>query len=127
MSNPATVLIVDDDPEIIEQVTSFLTRSGYNVLSAATGAEALARAADARPELILLDIGLGDADGLELLDGLLKPAAAGDEVQSPTIFMLTARYDIEAVETALRRGASDYLMKPIDLRHLASVVAQVLG
>lgn len=113
------ILVVDDEPAIIELVTTALRFVGFEVQSAATGREALTVAADFMPHLVILDIMLPDFDGLEICRRL---RASGDFV--PVIF-LTARDDHEDKLRGFASG-DDYLTKPFSLEELIARVRAIL-
>jgi len=105
------ILVVDDEPHIRRLLGHALLRAGHAVTEAATAAEALSKARHERPDIILLDLGLPDRDGLELVP-LLK--ANGD----PGIIILSARDATEEKVAALDLGADDYVTKPFDSEEL---------
>ncbi|MHB1595906.1 MAG: response regulator transcription factor [Streptosporangiaceae bacterium] len=114
------VLVVDDEPNIAELVQVALRFHGCEVTTAATGAQAIARAESDRPDLIVLDVMLPDFDGFEVCRRL---RAAGDEV--PVIF-LTARDTSSDTVTGLALGGDDYVTKPFSVEALAARVRAVL-
>lgn len=102
------ILICDDDPLLMELINFRLGAKGYEVLKAIDGDEALARATEDLPELIVLDAMMPRMDGFEVLLRIKNnPATA----QIPVI-MLTARRSERDIVSALERGADDYLVKP---------------
>lgn len=114
------VLVVDDDFMVAEIHRRFVDRvDGYRAVSLArNGAEALAAAAELRPDLILLDVYLPDMTGLEVLRRL---RAEGNLVG---VIMVTAARELDTVRGALDGGAADYLIKPFDFEQLqAKLVA----
>ena len=114
----ATVLVVDDDPEIVRLLRSYLERSGYSVLTAGTGAAALAALRTARPDVLLLDLMLPDLDGWAITREVRR-----DPVLAETqIIMLTARVEDSDKILGLELGADDYMTKPFNPRE---VVARV--
>ena len=117
------VLLVEDNEAIRGAFTILLQESGYDVLAAASGAEAL-EAADTRgPHLILLDLGLPDMSGLEVARAL----RARDEHRDTPIIALTGRA-LETDEEACRAaGCTDYLTKPINTEQLLTVLEGYLG
>jgi DNA-binding response OmpR family regulator len=119
-----TVLIVDDEPNVVELVRVTLEDDRINVLAATSGAEALEVAAEAHPDLILLDVHLPDLSGLEVCRRLRRePALAGGR-----IVMLTAAAQREDVSRGLAAGADEYLTKPFSpVRLLALVESLVPG
>ena len=103
----ACVLIVDDDLHIRRLLQSTLGRAGYVAIEATTAAEALAQARTARPDAILLDLGLPDRDGLEIVQLLRRECAA-------PIIVVSARDATDQKVTALDLGAHDFVTKPFD-------------
>ena len=110
-TRPATVLVVDDEAAIRRFLKSTLEVQGWATLMAGDGAEALRAARHHRPELVLLDLGLPDRDGIELI-GELK--ALGE----PAVLVLTSRDDERSKVEALDRGADDYVTKPFGVPEL---------
>jgi DNA-binding response OmpR family regulator len=114
-----TVLIVEDDPGIRTVLGRALTERGYAVHSAANGMSGLQMALDVRPELVVLDLGLPDVDGTEVLRMLRA-------VSTVPVVVATARDDEAAVIAALRTGADDYVVKPFSVEHLDARINAVL-
>ncbi|CAM5302408.1 DNA-binding response regulator OS=Streptomyces fumanus OX=67302 GN=GCM10018772_25080 PE=4 SV=1 [Streptomyces fumanus] len=114
------LLLVDDEPSILDSVGRYLSFVGYHVRTAATGREALNAARDFLPELILLDIMLPDADGLEVLRRIRS-----DELPVAVIF-LTARDSRRDVVAGLTAGGDDYITKPFGLDEVTARVEAVL-
>ena len=110
-TRPATVLVVDDEAAIRRFLKSTLEVQGWATLMAGDAAEALRAARHHRPELVLLDLGLPDRDGIELI-GELK--ALGE----PAVLVLTSRDDERSKVEALDRGADDYVTKPFGVPEL---------
>ncbi len=113
------VLVVDDDFMVAEIHRRFVERvDGFRPVGVArTGADALASAAELRPDLILLDVYLPDMTGLEVLQRL---RAEGNRVG---VIMVTAARELDTVRGALDGGAADYLVKPFDFDHLQTKLA----
>ena len=107
---PLRVLVVEDDAAIRRLLHTALTRSGYHVVEAADARAALAALAIDKPEAVLLDLGLPDRDGLELVP-LIKAAGVA-------LIVVSARGDTEQKVTALDLGADDYVIKPFDTEEL---------
>ena len=119
MTRASKILVVDDEPHIRTLLRATLVRAGYDVVEAASGREATnARAID-KPDLILLDLGLPDRDGLELV-ALLR----GDP--SPRLIVVSAREETEQKVAALDLGADDYVTKPFDTDELLARVRAAL-
>ena len=117
-----TVLIVDDEPNIVQLVRITLEDSRVRVLEAADGTTALDRAAAFRPDLILLDIDLPDVSGLEVCRRLKEDA----DLAKMKIVMLTAAAQREDVARGLAAGADEYLTKPFSPVRLLSLVEQLM-
>jgi two-component system response regulator MprA len=109
------VLVIDDEPGIVGFVELGLRQEGYRVASASTGAAGLELFRAQRPEAVILDVGLPDADGFDVL------AAIRSESDVP-IVMLTARGDLEDRVRGLDLGADDYVAKPF---HFAELLARL--
>ena len=113
------VLLVDDEPPIQRFVRAELEAQGYRVLTASSGAEALARLDADRPDLLLLDVMMPEMDGFEVLRRLRATSAV-------PVIMLTARgSDLDTVR-GLQSGADDYLTKPFNPEELAARISAVL-
>ncbi len=122
VSNPGncrSVLVVDDDPNVVELARLYLERDGYRVLTALDGADGLASAREERPDIVVLDVMLPRLNGLDICRALRE------ESQVP-IIMLTARVEEEDRLTGLELGADDYITKPFSPRELAARVRAVL-
>ena len=117
------MLVVDDEENVSHLVATALRLDGFTTVVAASGSEALSAVADHAPALIVLDIMLGGADGLDGVGVLRSLRAAGRE--TPVIF-LTARDDSADVVTGLRAGADDYVVKPFRVEELLARVHAVL-
>jgi two-component system cell cycle response regulator len=109
-SSGARILVVEDTPHNLELMTYLLEAHGHAVVPTTTGAEALAQAHRARPDLVILDVQLPDADGYEILAALRADPALHD---IPTI-AVTAYAMVGDRDHALAAGFDGYLTKPID-------------
>jgi two-component system KDP operon response regulator KdpE len=107
------VLIVDDDPQLLRTLRITLAARGYDVLTAVDGRAALHAAADGRPGVIVLDLGLPDIDGSDVISELRTFTPA-------PIVVLSARTDATDKVRALDRGADDYVTKPFGVDELAA-------
>ena len=105
MATADTILIIDDEVQIRRLLEITLSANGYKISEAATGKEGLIHAATVHPVLIILDLGLPDADGIEILKKLRE------WYQKP-ILILSVRSSEEDIIRALDNGANDYLTKP---------------
>jgi len=119
-SRPARLLVVDDERLIRWSLEQQLRREGYTVQSVETGAEALQRVQADPPDLILLDVRLPDADGVELL-GRLR--AADPEC---LVIVMTAHGGVESAVRAMKLGAHDYVSKPFDMEELKLSIRKAL-
>src|SRR5436309_11359820 len=119
MNADKTILVVDDERNIVELVRLYLTNEGYNVETAGTGTEALRKFASARPALVVLDLMLPEIDGWEVCRRIRR------ESEVP-IIMLTARSDDVDKIVGLELGADDYLGKPFNPRELVARIKAVL-
>ena len=113
------ILVVDDEPNIIELAKLYLEREGYQVEGAASGHDALSRQVSFNPDLIILDLMLPDIDGFEVC----RQIRAKSDVP---ILMLTARKEDVDKIVGLEMGADDYLTKPYNPRELVARVRAVL-
>jgi two-component system, OmpR family, alkaline phosphatase synthesis response regulator PhoP len=113
------VLVVDDEPAIVEIVRDYLADAGYRVSTARSGEEALRQVRSIRPDLIVLDLGLPGLDGLDV-------ARAIRQSRRIPIIMLTARADEADRVVGLELGADDYVVKPFSPRELLARVRAVL-
>jgi DNA-binding response OmpR family regulator len=117
------ILAADDDDDILELIAFRLERSGYTVLQARNGEEALRLALDRRPDLAVLDVMMPKIDGFELTRRLRAEAATS---RIP-IILLTARAQDADVEQGFEAGADDYIRKPFSPQELRARVQSILG
>jgi two-component system, OmpR family, alkaline phosphatase synthesis response regulator PhoP len=110
-----TILVVDDEPKIVQLVRDYLERAGFRVLTAPNGKSALRLAHSERPDLIILDLGLPEMDGLDVTRLLRKDS-------NVPILMLTARSEETDKLIGLELGADDYITKPFSPRELVARV-----
>lgn len=115
----ATILVVDDEAKIVKIVRDYLERAGFTVVSAADASTALGSMRRAKPDLIILDLGLPGRDGLDVARGI----RADSDVP---IIMLTARGDETDRVSGLELGADDYIVKPFSPKELVARVRAVL-
>ncbi|HEY7065337.1 MAG TPA: response regulator transcription factor [Chloroflexota bacterium] len=114
------VLIVEDDPVQADLHRDILESDGYRVESLADGATALERIEAGGIDLVLLDIGLPELDGVAVCQGIRATARA----HHPPIIMLSALPDATLGQTVAGADADDYLSKPFDIKELLTVVAR---
>jgi CheY-like chemotaxis protein len=117
-----TILIADDEPEVVQLVRMILEWEGYAVLDTADGLQALERIKAEQPDLILLDVRMPKMSGLTVLEHLAK-----SELAAIPVIMLSVVTTYPDVRTALQRGAIAYLSKPFELKEMTRLVAQVLS
>lgn len=114
-----TVLLVDDDTDILELLQAYFETKGYDVVTAHDGVAALQQIENSAPELILLDIGLPRLDGLSVLE------AVRSRRRVPVI-LLSALDGVDAVVKGLACGADDYLVKPFEIRELDARIDAIM-
>jgi DNA-binding response OmpR family regulator len=112
----ANVLVVEDDPKIAAMLAKGLRAKGHSVETLATGTEAIARVEQGGIDLQLLDLGLPDIDGLEVLRRLR------DSKRQVPVIVITARSDPHDRDTALGLGVVEYLTKPFAWAHLWAAI-----
>lgn len=118
MTASAKLLVVDDEPAIRRLIGAALARGGYRLVEAGSGREALTAMQIDKPDAVLLDLGLPDRDGLELVP-LMKQAGAA-------VIVVSARDDTEQKVTALDLGADDYVTKPFDTEEVLARIRTAL-
>ena len=118
-----TILIVDDDPDILELLKMSLEPEGYTIRAASDGEAAVQSATMNPPDLILLDVMMPQKDGIQVIEDL----KANADTRSLPIILLTARGQTEDKLLGLDTGADDYITKPFDLREVTARVEAVLG
>jgi two-component system response regulator HydG len=111
------VLLVDDDADLVRALGDYFDRIGYEVGRAGTAEEGLEAFDRVRPDVVILDLHLPDAKGLDVLEQLRSRGGA--------VIVLTGQGDIETAVRAMQLGAENFLTKPVDLNHLAAATARV--
>jgi two-component system alkaline phosphatase synthesis response regulator PhoP len=114
-----TILVVDDEPKITDLLRDYLVRSGFTVWIAGDGRTALAAARDKKPDLIIVDLGLPDMDGLDVTRSIRRESAV-------PVIVLTARDEETDKILGLELGADDYVTKPFSPKELVARVRAVL-
>ena len=114
-----TILVIDDEPKIVEICRDYLVAAGFDVITASDGPQGLAAARRERPDLIVLDLMLPGMDGLDVCRELRRES-------STPVIMLTARVEESDKLVGLELGADDYLTKPFSPRELVARVRAVL-
>jgi DNA-binding response OmpR family regulator len=117
-----TVLVAEDDEDILLLVATRLQRDGFDVITARTGVEALELVRERRPEIVVLDIGMPPPDGLEVVRRI-----RGDTALSATrLLLLTAKAQESDVRRGLEAGADAYVSKPFSPADLSARVRELL-
>ncbi|MFD1394975.1 response regulator transcription factor [Kroppenstedtia eburnea] len=114
-----TLLLVDDEEQVLQFMEPFLRQEGFRTLTAQTGSEALEKAGEKKPALVVLDWMLPEMSGIEVCRELRKMSRMG-------IIMVTARTEETDKIIGLEVGADDYITKPFSLRELAARIRSVL-
>jgi len=116
------ILVVDDEPNIVQTLKDRLEMNDFRVLIASNGKEGLDTALSEQPDVILLDVIMPIMDGLEMLEAL-RQDVNGKEL---SIIMLTARSQTDDIARASSAGIEDYIVKPFDLSELLEKIERVL-
>ncbi len=119
---PGKILIVDDEPDIVEFISYNLKSRGYLIATARDGVEAIRKAKEFRPNLILLDMMMPNKDGIETI----KELRSLPDFDDTEIIFLTALNDEKYEIEGLKKGADDYIAKPIKPELLATRIASAL-
>ncbi|WP_420632218.1 response regulator transcription factor [Candidatus Leptofilum sp.] len=118
-----SVLVVDDELEIRQLLTTMLTLMGYESFMAEDGLDALEKIPECRPDILILDVMMPRMDGLTLCRKLRETA----ETAELPIIMLSGKAHQEAIQEGLNAGANRYLVKPTGLDELTRNISEVLG
>jgi DNA-binding response OmpR family regulator len=117
------ILVVDDEDDILQFLELVLREKGYDVVTAASGQEALTRAQMERPDLVLLDIMMPQMDGWEVL----KLLRVDEETADIPVAMLSARTEAKDRVQGLQEGAIDYICKPFALQELLDKIGTIFA
>lgn len=120
MPNPPCILIVDDDPSLLELLRLALEHNGYATAQARNGVEGEKVFKAVKPDLVMLDVMMPYRDGFSLCQVLRQQS-------NVPVIMLTARQEVEDIVRGLELGADDYITKPFNLREVLARVGAVLG
>ncbi len=115
------ILIVDDELDLLDMLTTYFLGSNYEVDTATNGTDALVAVTRQRPNVVLLDIHMPRMNGIEALKEIMKID------QSIAVIMVTGNLDLPVTVEAIRNGAFGYVPKPFDLRYLDHLIAACLG
>lgn len=116
----AKVVIIDDEAAILELMSKLVRSTGHQVTSCLTGTEGMAAIRSQKPELVIVDLRIGDINGLDIVN------MCRESFPSTAVIMVTGHGSIETAVEAMRLGAFDYLTKPFDLGDLIKAVNQAL-
>jgi two-component system KDP operon response regulator KdpE len=119
LSNSATIIVIEDEAQIRRFLRTTLTAEGYQVIEAETGKQGLSEAATCKPDLIILDLGLPDMDGRDVVKGIRSWSAV------PVIILSARSQEIDKI-SALDAGADDYLVKPFGIGELLARIRVAL-
>jgi DNA-binding response OmpR family regulator len=108
------ILVVDDEPDIVDFLTTVLQDEGYQTRSARDGLEAMSAIEEAKPSLVILDLMMPRMSGMEVLEGLRRNGQKG----RPPVVVLSAKSTHQDILEALEKGADDFIPKPFDLEDL---------
>ena len=122
VTNNKRILVVDDEPDVLEIIRYNLEQEGYNVKTASDGQQALVKAKKHQPQLIIMDVMMPHIDGIEACEQLRKDPMFNDTI----IMFLTARGEDYSYVAAFDAGADDYVTKPIKPKVLVSKVKALL-
>ncbi len=123
MNTRETIIVVDDNPDIVNIVKAILEGKGYNVVPAYSGAELFACLEQQKPDLIILDIMMPEMDGLQVLTRLKNAS----ETSSIPVILLTAKVQYEDVLGGYKLGADYYITKPFTSTQLINGINLLLG
>ena len=122
MPNPKVILIVDDEPDLIEIAQTHLESAGYGIITASNGKEGLEAAKRFKPDLILLDITMPEMDGLQMLEIL----RGTEGLKSMKVLMLTAKGQSSNIFEAEHLRVLDFLIKPFSCDELLEAVRKAV-
>lgn len=117
----AKILVVDDEPSILETLDMFLSEAGHHVIRAYSGSQGLLLFENHKPDIVILDIRLPDSNGLDILSEMRHKNSRAK------IIMITAYHDMETTIEAMKRGGFDYIHKPLDVDEIESAVGRAIN
>ncbi len=122
MNEAATILVVDDDADTVATISTWLKGKGFRVITAATGAEALALAGEERPQVALLDVRLPDISGIEVA----RKLQAHERTSGIALVFVTGRQESRVRSECFEAGAEDFVTKPFDFIEVETRLRAVL-
>src|SRR5690349_9507191 len=117
----AAILIVDDEPTLVKNVSAFLARHGYDTAVATSGEEALGQLDTFKPDIVLLDFHLPGIDGVETLKRIVA------QRPETRVIMITGHSNVRVAVDAMKAGAFDYIVKPLVLGELRLLLERCAG
>lgn len=117
----AKILVIDDEPSILESLSMFLTEKGHRVVTAETGTAGLDLFLRRFFHVVIMDIRLPDVNGLDVLQSMMA------KKKPSKIIMITAFQDMETTILAIKRGAFDYIHKPLDVGDIQDAVNRAVN
>ncbi|MDO8752518.1 MAG: response regulator [Anaerolineales bacterium] len=123
MNQKAKVLIVDDEPNNVDFLEQALEDSGYQLITATNGQEALNKIQSEQPDLVLLDLAMPIMDGFAVLERV----KADQSLRDIPIIIISAEHDSKSVVRGIKQGAEDYLTKPVNVGLLVKKVKEYMG
>src|SRR3990172_1230342 len=120
MSMSASIIVIDDDPLVRQELDKILREMGHEVVCWAKGAEGMGRVQEAQPAVVLLDVYLPGEDGLEVLKEIREKSPG------TSVIMISAFGEAGVVVKAMKQGASDFLTKPLDREEVRAAAENVL-
>ena len=110
MSSKSKILIIDDDPDVLETMTAILETRDYQVLTALSGLEGISKAGKEKPDLIIMDVLMPEVDGF----ATCKMIKENKEIKNIPVILLTGTGMVGDLEKGFAAGAIDFMIKPID-------------
>ena len=118
--NKNRILVIDDDKEVADLIIVYLLKQGYRVVAAHTAKEGIEKFGDGDFDLVILDLNLPDANGIEVLDYIKQ------KVRETVVLIITGHGTSEASISSVKAGAYDFIQKPIDLQSLEVIISRAL-
>ena len=118
----AKILLVDDEPDLVEIIQDQLELSGWEVITSSNGQEGLQRATNERPDLVVLDIDMPIMNGHDMLDGLRR----NPDLRDTAVVMCTKSGEIQDVTKAMSFNVGGYVTKPFDYTELRARIVEIL-
>ena len=115
------ILLIEDEVDYLNIASQILNKEGFSVVTAVTGAEGLKELEKELPDLIILDIGLPDTSGLDIL----KRLRSEERTSKIPVMLFTIRSELNEVADALKCGANDYILKPFDVVEFAKRIQAI--